>query len=66
MKDLMDSMGLGMLADQLRELKLEELVDTPPPGLDEALAISKVMLFVESQEYTMFTRIVFDTAPTVG
>lgn len=64
MKDLMDSMGLGMLADRLGELKLGELLDTPPPGLDEAIAISKVMQFVESQQYNMFTRIVFDTAPT--
>ncbi|KAJ0084319.1 hypothetical protein Patl1_30637 [Pistacia atlantica] len=39
MKDLMDSMGLGMLADQ-------------------------VMQFIDSQEYSTFTRIVFDTAPT--
>ncbi|KAK9168729.1 hypothetical protein Syun_000869 [Stephania yunnanensis] len=63
-KDFMDSMGLGMLVDQLGELKLGELLDTPPPGLDEALAISKVMQFVEAPEYSMFTRIVFDTAPT--
>ncbi|KAG6665623.1 hypothetical protein I3843_02G150300 [Carya illinoinensis] len=63
-KDFMDSMGLGMLAEQLGELKLGELLDTPPPGLDEAIAISKVMQFLESQEYGMFTRIVFDTAPT--
>lgn len=63
-KDFMDSMGLGMLADQLGELKLGELLDTPPPGMDEAIAISKVMQFVESPEYSMFTRIVFDTAPT--
>lgn len=63
-KDMMDSMGLGMLVEQLGDLKLGELLDTPPPGLDEALAISKVMQFVESQEYNMFTRIVFDTAPT--
>ncbi|XP_068658626.1 ATPase GET3B-like [Aristolochia californica] len=63
-KDFMDSMGLGMLADQLGELKLGELLDTPPPGLDEAIAISKVMQFVESPEYSMFSRIVFDTAPT--
>nr|GEX83476.1 ATPase ASNA1 homolog 2 [Tanacetum cinerariifolium] len=63
-KDFMDGMGLGMLADQLGELKLGELLDTPPPGLDEALAISKVIQFLESQEYNMFTRIVFDTAPT--
>ncbi|KAK6929175.1 Anion-transporting ATPase-like domain [Dillenia turbinata] len=77
-KDFMDGMGLGVLADQLGELKLGELLDTPPPGLDEAIAISKarwscffkfyvldmVIQFLESQEYNMFTRIVFDTAPT--
>uniref|UniRef100_A0A2P2KMS3 ATPase ASNA1 homolog 2 n=1 Tax=Rhizophora mucronata TaxID=61149 RepID=A0A2P2KMS3_RHIMU len=60
----MEGMGLGMLVEQLGELKLGELLDTPPPGLDEAIAISKVMQFLESQEYSMFTRIVFDTAPT--
>ncbi|KAI3791470.1 hypothetical protein L2E82_05240 [Cichorium intybus] len=54
-----------MLADQLGELKLAELLDTPPPGLDEAIAISKVMEFVDSPDYNMFTRIVFDTTPTV-
>lgn len=27
---------------KLSELKLGELLDTPPPGLDEAMAISKV------------------------
>jgi arsenite-transporting ATPase len=42
-------MGLGMVADQLKELKLGELLDTPPPGLDEAVAISKVVQFVNSQ-----------------
>ncbi|KAK5830746.1 ATPase GET3B-like [Gossypium arboreum] len=63
-KDFMNNMGLGMLADQFGDLKLGELLDTPPPGLDEAIAISKVMQFVESQQYSMFSRIVFDTAPT--
>uniref|UniRef100_A0A7C9CIE1 Adenosinetriphosphatase n=1 Tax=Opuntia streptacantha TaxID=393608 RepID=A0A7C9CIE1_OPUST len=63
-KDFMDSMGLGVLVEQIGELKLGELLDTPPPGLDEAIAISKVMQFLEAQEYSMFTRIVFDTAPT--
>ncbi|XP_054809183.1 ATPase GET3B-like isoform X2 [Prosopis cineraria] len=63
-KDFMDGMGLGMIVEQLGELKLGELLDTPPPGLDEAIAISKVMQFLESEEYSMFTRIVFDTAPT--
>uniref|UniRef100_J3LIU1 ArsA/GET3 Anion-transporting ATPase-like domain-containing protein n=1 Tax=Oryza brachyantha TaxID=4533 RepID=J3LIU1_ORYBR len=63
-KDFMDGMGLGMLAEQLGELKLGELLDTPPPGLDEAIAISKVIQFLEAQEYSMFSRIVFDTAPT--
>lgn len=63
-KNIMESMGLGMLADQIGELKLGELLDTPPPGMDEAIAISKVMQLVESPEYSMFTRVVFDTAPT--
>ncbi|TYI80832.1 hypothetical protein E1A91_D05G113400v1 [Gossypium mustelinum] len=63
-KDFMNNMGLGMLADQFGDLKLGELLDTPPPGLDEAIAISKVMQIVESSQYSMFSRIVFDTAPT--
>ncbi|WOK96839.1 ATPase GET3 [Canna indica] len=63
-KDFMGSMGLGKLAEQLGDLKLDELLDSPPPGLDEAIAISKVMQFVEAKEYKMFSRIVFDTAPT--
>ncbi|KAF7133179.1 hypothetical protein RHSIM_Rhsim09G0149700 [Rhododendron simsii] len=63
-KDFMDGMGLGMIVEQLGELKLGELLDTPPPGLDEAIAISKVMQFLEQEQYNAFTRIVFDTAPT--
>ena len=39
-------------------------METPPPGLDEALAIAKVVEFANSEEYAKFTRIVFDTAPT--
>ncbi len=41
-QDFMRNMGLGMVADQLADLKLGELLDTPPPGLDEAVAIAKV------------------------
>ncbi|CAL1366821.1 unnamed protein product [Linum trigynum] len=63
-KDLMDGMGLGMLSDQFGDLKLGELLDMPPPGLDEAIAVSKVLQITESEEYSKFTRIVFDTAPT--
>lgn len=43
-KDFLKGMGLGMIADQLADLKLGELLDTPPPGLDEAVAIGKVGL----------------------
>jgi arsenite/tail-anchored protein-transporting ATPase len=50
--------------NSLSDLGLEELLSTPPPGLDEAIAISKVVEFVESAQYARFTRIVFDTAPT--
>ena len=41
-KDFLGGMGLGMLSGQLADLKLGELLDTPPPGLDEAVAIAKV------------------------
>jgi hypothetical protein len=46
----MSSMGLGMVADQLADLKLGELLDTPPPGLDEAVAIAKVCLTLNAAE----------------
>lgn len=42
-------MGLGLVADQLADLKLGELLNTPPPGLDEGVAIAKVVQFVNSQ-----------------
>jgi len=41
-----------------------ELLDTLPPGVDEVVAISKVVGFLRAPEYARFTRIVFDTAPT--
>jgi arsenite-transporting ATPase len=63
-KDFMDSVGLGGWVGELSELKLGELLDTPPPGLDEAMAISKVVQFMQAPEYSKFTRIIFDTAPT--
>ncbi|CAG9465867.1 unnamed protein product [Pedinophyceae sp. YPF-701] len=62
--DFMSSVGLQGLMESLTDLRLSELLDTPPPGLDESVAIAKVVQFVESQEYAKFTRIVFDTAPT--
>ncbi|CAD7698448.1 unnamed protein product [Ostreobium quekettii] len=60
--DAMKGFGLGL--DQLAELKLGELLDTPPPGLDEAVSLAKVVEFVTSEDYAKFSRIVFDTAPT--
>lgn len=41
-----------------------ELLDTLPPGVDEAVAISKVVQLARSDEYKGFSHIVFDTAPT--
>jgi hypothetical protein len=38
----LDGLGLGMISSQLRDLNLGELLDTPPPGVDEAVAVSKV------------------------
>ena len=41
-----------------------ELLDTLPPGVDEAVAISKVVQLARSPDYKGFSRVVFDTAPT--
>ena len=38
----MGGFGLGSVVEQLADLKLGELLDSPPPGFDEAVAISKV------------------------
>lgn len=43
-RGFMSGMGLGMVVEQLADLKLGELLDTPPPGLDEAVAIAKVTI----------------------
>ena len=45
-QDVLGGLGLGVIAGQLADLKLGELLDTPPPGLDEAVAIAKVKLSV--------------------
>ncbi|EOA13507.1 hypothetical protein CARUB_v10026572mg [Capsella rubella] len=63
-KNMMDSMGLGMFAGELGDLNLEDMLNAASPGIDEIAAISKVLQFMESPEYNRFTRIVFDTAPT--
>lgn len=39
---MMSDVGLGLLSEQFKDLNLGELLDNPPPGTDEALAISKV------------------------
>lgn len=39
---VLDSVGLTGISEQLKDLQLGELFDTPPPGVDEAVAISKV------------------------
>ncbi|EFJ39732.1 hypothetical protein VOLCADRAFT_70522 [Volvox carteri f. nagariensis] len=57
-------LGLGVVSDQLKDLQLSELLDTPPPGVDEAIAIAKVVQFLKAPEYSHFKRIIFDTAPT--
>jgi arsenite-transporting ATPase len=62
--EAMGGFGLGGLLQQLADLKLGELLDTPPPGFDEAVAIAKVQQFVSKEEFARFSRIVFDTAPT--
>ena len=49
--DFMGSVGLSGISDSLQDLKLGELLDTPPPGLDEAIAIAKVVQFTKDEKY---------------
>ena len=42
MNDFLAGIGLGAVGDQLKDLRLSELLETLPPGVDEAVAISKV------------------------
>ncbi|KAK9851904.1 hypothetical protein WJX84_008222 [Apatococcus fuscideae] len=64
LKGVLGPLGMGGLADQIGDLKLGELLDNLPPGADEAIAIAKIVEFAKSPEYSHFTRIVIDTAPT--
>lgn len=48
------SVGLGAIASQLADLRLGELLDTPPPGIDEAIAISKVSEWIKLRITMLF------------
>lgn len=64
LEDIMGSMGMGGITEQLKDLRLGDILDTPPPGIDEAIAIAKVVSFLKDPKYSRFSRIIFDTAPT--
>lgn len=53
----LNSMGMGFE-------EFGDLLDTLPPGVDEAMALAKVVQIIEKEEYQDFRRIIFDTAPT--
>ncbi|KAM3367864.1 hypothetical protein ACQJBY_016423 [Aegilops geniculata] len=63
MRNILDKIGLGVLADPLGKNKLHEML-MKTPGFGEAVAISKLMQIVELQESNKFRRIVLDTAAT--
>jgi len=48
----------------VQDLQLGELLDNPPPGIDEAVALSRVVRFLRNPQYAQFRCVVFDTAPT--
>ena len=65
LKDALGPLGLGFLADQVGELGLEELLDTPPPGFDEAVAMLQIVRLARQKAGDGgFSRVVLDTAPT--
>jgi len=55
---------LGKILSKLQDLKIDELLENPPPGTDEAIAVAKVVQFAEKPEFAKFSHIVIDTAPT--
>jgi len=55
----MGAMGMGDVADGLGSV-----LEQPPPGIDEIVAITKVLQFLKDPRYSRFQRIIFDTAPT--
>lgn len=44
--------------------EMSGLFETVPPGMDEAVALAKVIQLIENEEYQVYDRIIFDTAPT--
>lgn len=59
--------AVGDIMSSLSSLGFDEvgdLFETMPPGVDEALALAKVIQFLEDEKYQDFKRIIFDTAPT--
>ncbi len=59
--------AVGDIMNTLSSLGFDEmgdLFDTMPPGVDEALALAKVIQFLEDEQFQDFKRIIFDTAPT--
>jgi arsenite-transporting ATPase len=60
------SSSLGIPRSMIDSLGLEDLTSlltNPPPGIDEIVALSKIIKYGDSSEYK-FQRIVIDTAPT--
>ncbi|MHA2029566.1 MAG: ArsA family ATPase [Candidatus Kariarchaeaceae archaeon] len=55
------------LMSSLNSFGLDEMTgifETAPPGMDEAVALAKVIQLIENAEYAVYDRIIFDTAPT--
>jgi len=62
-----DDQTVDNLMDGLSQFgfgEIGDLMDTMPPGIDEAMALAKVIQFIKSDEYANYQRIIFDTAPT--
>ncbi|CAN1238100.1 ATPase GET3B [Linum grandiflorum] len=63
-KDFMEGMGLGMLVEQVGRLCFILHSIKTRVCIECSASFWQVIQFLESPEYSMFTRIVFDTAPT--
>ena len=67
LEDLNISSDENELTDILKMFDLtdaQSLFEVAPPGIDEALALAKVIQILESDDFKDFERVIFDTAPT--
>ena len=67
LNQLFDNEGTDEIVESLSNFGLDdvnELFKTVPPGLDELIAIAKIIQLIDKKDDNPYEKIIFDTAPT--